>query len=47
MGSRATLAGKRAGGPGSRIQVAQVQGEGVFIPGKEAGFNLLRPVFRV
>ena len=46
-GSKATLAGKRAGGPGSMIQVAQVQGKGVFVSGEEAGFDSLQQLFRV
>ena len=43
----ATLAGKRAGGPGSRVKVAQVRGKGVFVSGEEAGFYSLRQLIRV
>ena len=39
--SRATLAGKRAGGLGSRVEVAHVRGKGIFVPSEEAGFYSL------
>ena len=40
-GSRATLAGKRAGGSGSRVKVAHVRGKGILVSSEEAGFYSL------
>ena len=39
--SGATLAGKRAGGPGSRVEVAHVRGKRIFVPREEAGLYSL------